>query len=301
MGWGTTEPGTGRTRLTWPNDEWNRAAALCAGQLPVAWLVWWFAEVAGSDDYGRGHSGSFGMAVALLAAPLVLPFLGVLHATAQIMPAATLARLRLRPSGGPEWVRHLVMSVLAGTAWSAAGAVLWEWPFTATLLWFAGLGVLPVLGLARLRGRGAGPWGVWLRSAGASVALLAVVGVSGSVLVGDYEPPALSAGQLAGEWRGRDGAVLVLRAGGRAESAGLPATRADGGAGDFTVCDGTGTWSVGRDGLAYAPERDGVLVRLDGGCGQETYWTIGGSERDPELFVLFGDPDSGDLRILTRT
>jgi hypothetical protein len=75
--------------------------------------------------------------------------------------------------------------------------------------------------------------------------------------------------------------------------------RADGASGEFTVCHGTGTWSPGRDGPLHSPDRDGVLVRPGGDCGQETYWTIGGSERDPELFVLFGDPDSGDLRILT--
>ncbi|MFE0802996.1 hypothetical protein [Streptomyces sp. NPDC058812] len=293
MGRGTAGP-------TWPNDEWNRAAALCAGQSPAAWLVWWFAVVAGGDDYGRGHSGSFAIACVLLVAPLILPFLGVLHATAQIMPAAVLARLRPRCSGGPEWLWHLVMSVLVGTGWSVLGAVLWGWSVTATLPWFAGFGVLPVLGLARLRGRKWGRWGVWFRSAGVSVALLVVVGVSGSVLVGDYEPPALSAGRLAGKWRGHDGAVLVLRADGRAELAQLPATRADGGAGDFTVCDGTGTWTLDRDGRLHLPHRDGVLLRPDGGCGQETYWTIGGTEREPELFVLFGDPDAGDLRILTR-
>ncbi|GAA5211198.1 hypothetical protein [Streptomyces thinghirensis] len=295
MGWGTAG-------LTWPNDEWNRAAALCAGQLPAAWLVWWFAVVAGGDDYGRGYSGSFAIACVLLAAPLILPFLGVLHATAQIMPAATLARLASLRTAGPEWPWQLASSVAVGVAWSALTAALWDLPLTATLPWFAGVGVLPVLGLAYLRGRERewGPWGVWFRSAGASVVLLVVGGVAGSALAGDYEPPVLSAGQLAGDWRGDDGAALRLEPDGRAELTRLPATRADGGAGDFTVCDGTGEWTLDRDGRLHMSDRDGVLVRLDGGCGQETYWTIGGTERDPELFVLFGDPDAGDLRILAR-
>ncbi|MEU5583270.1 hypothetical protein ABZ791_37605 [Streptomyces huasconensis] len=34
--------------------------------------------------------------------------------------------------------------------------------------------------------------------------------------------------------------------------------------------------------------------------GQEAYWTIGGTELKPELFVLFGDPDAAELRITTR-
>ncbi|MFD6194824.1 MULTISPECIES: hypothetical protein [unclassified Streptomyces] len=42
------------------------------------------------------------------------------------------------------------------------------------------------------------------------------------------------------------------------------------------------------------------MVRLDGDCGEETRWTISGSGQAPELFALFGDPDAGDLLILTR-
>jgi hypothetical protein len=75
---------------------------------------------------------------------------------------------------------------------------------------------------------------------------------------------------------------------------------------DVEVCDGTGTWSLDMEGREElwsgqgAEDRDGVVVRLDGGCGEQTYWTIGGTEREPELFVLFGDPDAGDLRILKQ-
>ncbi|CAM5299170.1 hypothetical protein STENM327S_05630 [Streptomyces tendae] len=42
-------------------------------------------------------------------------------------------------------------------------------------------------------------------------------------------------------------------------------------------------------------------MRLDGDCGEATHWRIGGSEQAPELFALFGDPDAGDLLILTRS
>lgn len=296
MGQGKTgEPG-GRRRLTWSNDEWNRAAALCAGQLPLVWLAWWFAMEAGRDDYDQGGGGFLG----IVCVPLVLPFLGVLHATVQIMPAATLARLRPRTARGPEWSWHLAGSVLIGTGWSALGCALWGWPVADTLPWFAGVGALPVLALARLRGRPWGSWGVWLRSAGASFVLFAVCGVSAASLAGHYEPPELSAGQLVGDWRGADGGVLRLAPDGRAELTRVPAHNDVDEDGDFTLCDGTGTWTrEGRSDLRDT-DRDGVLVRLDGECGQETYWTIGGTERDPELFVLFGDPDAGELRILTR-
>jgi hypothetical protein len=62
------------------------------------------------------------------------------------------------------------------------------------------------------------------------------------------------------------------------------------------VCDGTGTWEPDAD----SDERDGVVVRLDGDCGQETRWSVSGTAHAPELFVLFGDPDAGELRILKR-
>lgn len=167
----------------------------------------------------------------------------------------------------------------------------------------AALGVLPVLGHAyararrRATGRAWGIWGVWIRSAllcAALVMLAMVLAVPATVmgLIEEYEPPKLSAGQLAGVWRGEDGAVLRLRTGGRADAAELPIESASSAWDDpVDVCEGSGSWSPGRkDG------RDAVVVRLDGGCGRETYWTIGGTERDPELFVLFGDPDAADVR-----
>jgi hypothetical protein len=296
MGRGRTEDPSGRRRLTWSNDEWNRAAALCAGQLPLVWLAWWFAIEAGRDDYDRGGGAFLGVFCVML----VLPLLGLLHATVQIMPAATLARLRPRAARGPEWAWHLGVSALIGAGWSALGYALRGWPVTDTLPWFAGVGALPVLVLARLRGRPWGSWGVWLRSAGASCVLFVVGGVSAASLAGHYQPPELSDGQLVGDWRGADGGVLRLAPDGQAELIRVPAHNDVDEDGDFSLCDGTGTWT--RDGGSdfRDTDRDGVLVRLDGECGQETYWTIGGTEAKPELFVLFGDPDAGELRIMTR-
>ncbi|MEU5896569.1 hypothetical protein [Streptomyces venezuelae] len=296
MGRGNTGVSGGRRRLGWSNDEWNRAAALCAGQLPLVWLVWWFATEAGRDDYGRG--GGF---LGIVCVPLVLPLLGVLHATVQIMPAVSLARLRPRTAPGPEWSRHLAGSVLIGAAWSALGRAVWGWPVGDTLPWAAGIGVLPVLLLARLRGRAWGAWGVWLRSAGGSFVLFVVCGVSAASLAGHYKPPELSAGQLVGYWRDADGGVLRLTPGGRAVLTRVPTHNDVDEDGDFALCDGTGTWTRQRGSDLRDTDRDGVLVRLDDECGQETYWTIGGTERAPELFVLFGDPDAGDLRIMTRS
>ncbi|MFF4472859.1 hypothetical protein ACFYZ3_25240 [Streptomyces sp. NPDC001599] len=285
------EPG-GRQRPARQNDDWNRAIALCAGQAPLVWLAWWFAREAGRDDYDYGGGGYLG----ILCVPLLLPFVGLLHAAVQIAPAAALARLRPRTSPGPEWAWHLAGSVLMGAGWSLLGRVLWGWPVGDTLPWFAGVGVLPVLVLRSLRGRPWGGCGVWLGSAGASVVLLVVCGVSAASLADGYEPPALSDAQLAGEWRGDHGAVLRLAPGGRAGLTRVPAEPHFGTDGDYTTCSGTGAWTRGVNG-----DREGVLVRLGGECGEQTLWTIGGTEREPELFVRFGDPDAGDLMILTRS
>ncbi|MEU4983279.1 hypothetical protein [Streptomyces sp. NPDC021969] len=291
MGWGT-EPGAARRRrLTWSNDEWNVAAALCATQLPLVWLAWWCFVGAAQDDYGRG-GGAFG----ILCLPLILPLLGVVHSSAQVMPAATLSRLLPRRAGGPEWAWHAVASVLVGAGWAVLGHLVWDWPLRDTVPWFAGVGILPVLFLAPLRRRAWGGWRLWLRSAGACLVLSAVGGLAVGALADEYAPPTLTAAQLAGEWRGDHGAVLRLTSGGRAGLTRVPSQTDFGTYRDYTRCSGTGTWARGLYG-----DRDGVVVRLDGDCGEETFWTISGSERSPELFALFGDPDAGDLMILTRS
>lgn len=287
----------------------NTAAAIAAAQLPAAWLLWWVVQVTGNDDYGIGYGGTFLLFCLLLFVPLILPVLGLLHAVAHLGPAGALARLAANRLPGPRWVWDLLCAATVGAVWAGLATVLWGWPFIRTAAVLAALGVLPVLGHAyarartRAKGRAWGVWGVWLRSALLSAVLfmlVIVVAVPATVmgLIEEYEPPKLSAGQLAGVWRGADGAVLRLHTGGRAEAGKLPVESASGDwdADPVDVCEGSGSWSPGsKDG------RDAVVVRLDGGCGRETYWTIGGTERDPELFVLFGDPDAADVRILKRS
>ncbi|PPS73182.1 hypothetical protein [Streptomyces sp. MH60] len=290
MGWGAGPGAPGRGRLAWSNDEWNLASALCAVQLPLVWLAWWLFVGAGQDDYGRG-GGAFGV----LCVPLILPLLGVLHSSAQVMPAATLSRLFPRRPRGPEWAGHVVASVLVGAGWAVLGHIVEDWSLRDTMPWFAGVGILPVLFLAPLRRRAWGGWSVWLRSAAACFVLFVVGGLAVAALADDYEPPRLSAGQLAGDYRGDHGAVLRLAPGGRAELNRVPAQPDLEAGQDYTRCGGTGSWTRDRYG-----DREAVLVRLDGDCGEETHWTIGGSEQAPELFALFGDPDAGDLLILTR-
>jgi hypothetical protein len=302
--------------MGWGNARLNEAAAVCAAQLPAIGLIWWIGNLLG-DDYA--YAGAFGflsllvLACLLVVAPLILPVLGLAHAMAQIVPAEALARLVVRRARGPLWAWHLLCAAGLGVVWAGLAGLLWDWPFTVTAPLLAALGVLPVLGLGWLRRRTRGFWGVWLPSLFASVGLFLLVFLGGVLatttgIVEEYEPPALSAEQLTGVWRGEEGAVLSLGTGGRAELTGLPT---ESGSADrtaerpFAVCDGTGTWLLDDKG-AHDPygdgpdRRAGVVVRLDGGCGHETYWRIGGSEAAPELFVPFGDPDASAVRILTR-
>ena len=300
--------------MGWGSEQFNEAAAVCAAQSPAIGLIWWIGDQLG-DDYAYGGAygflALFALACLLAVAPLVLPVLGLLHALVQVLPAEALARRAARRARGPVWAWHLGLTSVLGVAWAALALLLWDWPFATTAPLLAALGVLPVLGLGWLRGRTRSLWGIWLPALFASVGLFLLVFVGGVLatvtgIVEEYEPPVLSAEQLTGVWRGEEGAVLRLRADGRAELTGLPAETESGDPyadPPFAVCDGTGTWLLddkgGYDPYGNGPEgRPGVVVRPDGGCGQETYWRIGGTGSAPELFVPFGDPDAPDVRIL---
>ncbi|GCB48341.1 hypothetical protein SNL152K_5665 [Streptomyces sp. NL15-2K] len=196
--------------------------------------------------------------------------------------------------------------------------MVWGWPFLTAGPVLVALGVLPVLavGYARVRARNTGrmwgTWSIWWRAGVASVALFVLTLAGGLVavtgLIEEYEAPELSAAQLAGVWRGDDGAVLRLRPDGRAELTRMPVEAGFEASEDFAVCQGTGRWSLDEESEYHA--RDGVVVRLESGsgsgsgsgtgsgCGNETAWTVAGTARFPELFVIFGDPDAGELRIL---
>ncbi|MFJ8083538.1 hypothetical protein ACIQ6Y_23390 [Streptomyces sp. NPDC096205] len=294
-------------------SDLHTAAAVGAAQIPAMLVIWFFTAT--DDQYGGGGS-ALGLACAMVLTPLWLPPVGMVHALVQSLPATLLTGLIRRRARGPEWGWQVLCALLVGVLWAVPPALLWGWPFATTAVVFAALGVLPALALAYARvrartGRAWGTWGTWWRSGvvGLGLLVLSVPGCALAAAIGlieVYEPPQLSQKQLVGVWRGEKGAELRLRPDGRADLVRLPAQPEFDASADFSVCDGTGTWELDTEGRhdTYGGEapnaRDGVVVRLDGGCGQETYWTIAGTERRPELFVVFGDPDSGELRVLER-
>ncbi|MEV5317074.1 hypothetical protein AB0K92_05240 [Streptomyces sp. NPDC052687] len=282
------------------------AAYACAAQLPVAFLVWWIGSFA-EDDYGSGYGGALGFACLCLFLPLLLPVLGLVHALVHLVPGWTLALpLARRFPGRPRWVWRLLGTTVVAALWAAPAALLLGRPFVTTAPVLAASGVWPVLwcGFVRRRaertGRSWGCLGLGLASALTCVGLCVLTLLGGLLatatgLVREYEPPRLSAARLTGVWRGADGAVLRLLPGGRAEATDAPVTAPDGW--DFATCEGTrtGTWRAGhRDG------RDGVSVALGDGCGEELFWSAGGTAREPELFATAGDPDAPALRVLER-
>ncbi|MER6953229.1 hypothetical protein [Streptomyces sp. NPDC000618] len=298
-----------KTGLKRADTDVTAAVAVGAAQLPAAWLLWWMGGLS-DDRYGRGYGPALGLLFLVLLAPLYLPVLGLLQAWAQTLPAAALAELTHGRIPWPRLVRQLAAAVLIGVVWAAVAAAAWGRPFVTTALVLAALGVLPVLAMAYTRGREGGAWGVWLGAVAGSVVLFVLAFLGGLLasvtgLFEEYEPPRLSAAQVAGVWRGADGAELRLLPGGRAELTNMPAegdAEVEYGAGEAqAVCDGTGTWVFKADRDRW----DTVLVRLGHGsgtasrCGDEASWRIGGSARAPELFAIFGDPDAGELWILT--
>ncbi|MFE1286918.1 hypothetical protein [Streptomyces sp. NPDC058751] len=311
-----------RPRPAWTGAEVNLAAAICAAQLAVAVVVRWVGTF-DDDDHGAGLGGgpaAVGLLCTLVFGPFLLAALGLLHAVTCTMPAATLARLARRRAPGPEGAWHLGFVLLLGAFWTLLAVLLLGLgPGGAGALSLVLSGVPPVLGAVwwRRRERAGGQpperGRVWFRSALVALGGCVLAVAAGTVglatgIVREYEPPKLGADRLTGVWRGDHGAVLRLRPGGSARLSGVPAQPEfqDVTTKEFTRCDGAGTWfldTAGRyDPYADGPvseRRDGVVVRV-GDCGHDTYWTIGGTEARPELFVLFGDPDAGDLRVLRR-
>ncbi|MFJ8946404.1 hypothetical protein ACIRG4_24780 [Streptomyces sp. NPDC102395] len=307
MGWAGVRHRV-RPGRAWPESV--AAVAAGAAQLPAVFaLLCW--QALATDRYGVGYGPAFGLLCLFLFAPVLLPVLGLLHAWAQILPGAVVADVVLRRVPWPLWARRLLGVTLVGAVWAVVGAAWAGMSFPATAACLAALGALPVLAMEYARVRPTGSRGLWWRAAGASVVLFLLALVAGPVasavgLVEEYEPPPLSAERVAGVWHGEDGAALKLLPGGRAELTRMPVDPGVRATADLMVCDGAGSWR-----LEPGRVRDGVVVRLaadeageagegEDGCRGETVWWSGGTERSPELFVFFGDPDASSPRVLTR-
>jgi len=302
MGWGET-PGRPGGNVYWSAADLGAAAAMGGAQLPAAGLLWWIVVSTAHDDYGAGSVDALGALCVLLFAPLLLPLLGMALTFVLTLPAVVLARLAGRRPGGPSWLWHLVTPLAPALFWGGVTVPLWS--LTTSVPVLTALGVLPTLWVGCARRRAWRQWGVWWRAAvGSAVLFFAALGggflATETGVIEQYEPPELTTARLAGVWHGDGGAELRLSPDGRATAVRLPAEPPDYDwlAHEYVKCAGGGTWKPHhRDDLG----RNGILLRLDGDCGEDTEWSFGGTEEDPELYVLFGDPDAGRLWILKRT
>lgn len=305
MGWETTRERLRKAGATGAPGDLSAATALSAATLPAAGTVAWVQSIS-RDDYGVGLGGApaaAGVLCLLVLAPLLLPFLGLVQACVLTLPSVGLAR----GLPGPAWLRYLSAPVALTAFWGGLAALLLHWPLTTTVPVLTALVLPPTLAVPYVRRRAWRRWGLWWRAALASAGLTAAalgLGVLATTagLIRPYEPPRLTTAQLAGVWRGENGAELRLRPDGRAEARELPTepTERDWSRPDreYAVCAGSGTWEPDAD--PYGTDRAGILLHLGGACGLDTHWSVSGTETAPRLFVLFGDPDAGTLRILER-
>ncbi|MEU5002173.1 hypothetical protein [Streptomyces sp. NPDC021622] len=306
----------GNVRDAWDNEHVTAAAAAGAAQLPAAAVVAYVVSFS-NDGYGtEGYGGAFGLACLMLFLPLLLPLFGLVHACVQTIPGLVLGRaVARRMRRGPQWAWTLAGQLVPGAGWGLLFAAFGG-AFAEITLWAAGSGVLPALAVAywaRYPGRGlegARRRRIWVRSALASVGLfvaslgLAFVATATGVIK-EYEPPQLSPEQVAGVWRHEDGgkAVLRLRADRRVDLAPNPYedTAMDDmvdplDAAEASRCEVTGTWTIDVD---VDDRRPVVAIETDG-CDGRQAWTIGGTEDDPELFVVLGDMDAPEVEILVK-
>lgn len=62
-------------------------------------------------------------------------------------------------------------------------------------------------------------------------------------------------------------------------------------------CSGRGTWKpVEEDRI----DRAGVFLAVPDCEGAQRMWQVAGTDERPELFVLLGDPDSGNVVVLRK-
>ncbi|MEV5608009.1 hypothetical protein [Streptomyces sp. NPDC052225] len=285
------------------------AAAVCVAQWPViglAALIWW-ADA--TNDYGQGYGGALGVigfACMLLFVPPLCGLFGWAQAAVQVWPALRLGDLAARRAPGPGWAGRTACALACALVWAVPFALLGVCSYGTGAVLCAAVEVLPLLAVLRARRRPIAAPRLWLTSVlggFAAVILTLVCGIAVSVagLTPRYEPPHLTTAELAGVWRGEDGAELRLTSGGRARAVRLPYDYewdADSASGESSLkrCEGGGTWrwTDSDDFVAGDPGID-----LDA-CDTTLTWTIGGTAERPELYYLFGDPDSGELRILRR-
>ncbi|MFE9967186.1 hypothetical protein [Streptomyces sp. NPDC005525] len=264
-------------------------------QLLCAVLYAQLAMLAG-EPYGRGYGGGiallFWLVVMCVLGPFIAVLLGFAHSllfTTPVMVASNVAGVRTRISA-PWWALPAVGLLAAGYA--VPISLLVGTSYAATFGWIAAAGVLPVGVAVFARMRQVSRVKVRLWALGPIVAAVTATFFVGATSP-TYQPPALERANYIGQWAG-DGVRLELGEQGTAIAGKLPVH--DG----FDVvdhCSGHGTWEP--EDADYSL-RAGVALTIPDCKDAQLRWQVAGTDERPELFVLMGDPDAGNVAVLRK-
>ncbi|WP_354382027.1 hypothetical protein [Streptomyces sp. PvR034] len=253
----------------------------------------------GAEPYGRGYGGGiavlFGLFVMVVFGPPLAYAAGCLHSlvfTTPVMLASNALGVRTRIAA-PRWALPAAVAFAAGYALPLS--VLTGAAYVTTLGWTAAVGFPPVAVavLARMRRIRRGKIRLW---AIGPIAVATLVTLVLGAIAPVYEPPVLGHADYVGRWTG-DGVSLTLGDRGEAAAQQLPVH--DG----FEVvghCTGHGTWRSTAAGETVGDRRAAVVLTLPDCESAELRWEVAGTGERPELFVLMGDPDAGDVVVLHR-
>ncbi|CAM5481539.1 hypothetical protein SAVIM338S_03293 [Streptomyces avidinii] len=263
--------------------------------------IFWIVVIGTRDDYDTGYGGLpaiLGLLCACVFAPPVLFVLGTIHAALFTVPAMTLSHAAGVRSGipAPRWALPVLLLLCA--AYAAPVSLALGTSYAAAYGWTAGAGAVPVAVAVAARMRQWPKGRVRRRTlamSGLAALLTVLAGVEAQVMdvLPQYRPPALAHADYVGEWAG-DGTWLVLDEDGSARVLGLPVPDRE--HEDAGRCMGPGTWSVRQ----VNRHRPGIALSVPDCPRAALTWGAGGTTREPELFVMLGDPDGGELRVLRK-
>ncbi|MDD9377070.1 hypothetical protein M8Z33_10385 [Streptomyces sp. ZAF1911] len=284
-----------RTRGSWGGIA-PGAGAVAGAQFLAGTLFWWAAPGEG-DAYGGGYGNfAIGLVFAVAFGCIVLPPLalgaGWVHGTLFTTPVMLLsnaAGVRTRIPA-PRWA--LPALVLLAAVYAVPVSLAMRISYAATWGWIAAAGVLPVgvAVYARMRQRTKGRVRLW---ALAGTVIAVPTALVAGFLMPPYEPPVLERADYVGVWTG-GGTELELDEQGAVRAGGLPV---DNGSDEAGRCSGDGTW---EDAGAVGSYKAGVILAVPGCANAVLNWQVAGTEEEPQLFVLIGDPDSWDVRVLRK-
>ncbi|MFD6889070.1 hypothetical protein [Streptomyces sp. NPDC059957] len=271
------------------------AETVAAGQFQAAAVFWQLVQFT-EEPYGRGYGGGIGvlfsLAVMCTLQPALMLGVGVVHSalfTTPVMELSNSVGVRTRIPA-PWWA--LPAAGLLAAVYAAPIALLTGSSYVGTWGWTAAAGVLPtvVSVYARMRQKTKASVRRWTLGPAVIAMFAAVVA---AFAWPPYEPPVLAHTDYIGVWTG-DGVRLELDAQGVAMAEKL---LVDDGFEVVDRCSGLGTWKPRE---ADRLNRAGVVLTVPECKEASLTWELAGTVQAPQLFVLIGDPDGGDVRVLRK-